>query len=286
MKKNIILTESGTDLPLDLVKKHQIQVIPMHLVMGDKHYLDGSIPVTQVYEYYRKTKKIPSTSATNPNEYKDLFQKLTQENPGCNIIHIGYSSKASCTYQNALIASEGMENVYHVDSLNVSGGEAAIVMKAVELIEKQPDIQPANLIESIMSYVSRARVSFIPGDLEYLKAGGRVSNAAYLGGTLLQLKPLIEIVEGKLISTRKFRGKMIHIAKKYMEEFIDKYDIDKEQIYLLYSLGLEEKIRDSMELIVKNKGFKNFVWIQTGCVISIHSGPGAIGIAGFENISV
>jgi len=284
MGKIIILTESGADLPLDLAKLHHIRVVPMHVIMGNDQYPDGSIPVTEVYDYYEKTKKIPSTSATNPNEYHDVFKKITEENPGCIIIHIGYSSKASCTYHNAVIASEESENVYHVDSLNVSGGEASIILKAAELLEKQPDILPADLIEKIENYVARARVSFIPGNLEYLKAGGRVSNAAYLGASLLQLKPLIEIVNGELISTKKYRGKMSNIAVKYMNEYIGRYNMEKEQIYLLYSLGLEEHIKLNMEQIAKEKGFKKVIWVQTGCVISVHSGPGAIGIAGFENI--
>jgi DegV family protein with EDD domain len=282
MKKYIILTESGADLPLDLVKLHHIHVIPMHVVMDDVDYLDGSIPVTKVYDYYRRSKKIPLTSATNPYEYKHLFQKIAKENPDDIILHISYSSKASCTYQNARIAAEGLENIYHIDSLNVSGGEAAVILKAVELIEQQPDILTADLIKKIESYVAMARVSFIPGNLEYLRAGGRVSNAAYLGATVLQLKPLIEIVNGELVSTKRYRGAMRRIAEKYLHEYLDRYNMDKEQIYFLYSLGLEEYIKLLMEEIAKEKGFKKIIWIQAGCVISTHSGPGAIGIAGFE----
>lgn len=282
MKKFIILTESGTDLPLDLINAHHINVIPMHVTMDDMHYLDGSIPVTDVYNYYGRTNKIPTTSAVNPDEYQCIFKKIKEENPDDIILHIGYSSKASCTFQNALVASEGMNNVYHVDSLNVSGGEAAIVMKAVELIEKQPDILPADLVKRLESYVAMARVSFIPGNLEYLRAGGRVSNAAYLGAFVLQLKPMIEIVNGKLISTKRFRGSMGRIVEKYLNEFIDRYNMAKDRVYLLYSIGLEEHIKQRMEEIALERGFRKIVWIQTGCVISIHSGPGSIGIAGFE----
>ena len=283
MKKFIIVTESGADLPLDIAKAHNIHVLPMHVVMDDVDYLDGSIPVTDVYDYYKRTKKIPTTSAINPNEYECLFQKITEKNPGCNIIHISYSSKASCTYQNALIASEDMNNIYHVDSLNVSGGEAAIVLKAVELIEKHPDIEPADLVEKLEYFVSIARVSFIPGNLEYLKAGGRLSNAAYLGASILQLKPLIEIVDGKLVATQKFRGGMKRIAEKYVNDFIDRHNMDREQIIFIYSLGLEDHIKQYMEESAKKKGFKKIIWVQTGCVISTHSGPGAIGIVGFKS---
>ena len=282
MNKYIILTESGADLPVDLVKLHDIYVLPMHIIMDDIDYQDGSIPVTDVYDYYKRTLKIPKTSAVNPNEYKSLLQKITAENPDCSIILISYSSKASCTYQNARIASSGMENIYHIDSLNVSGGEAAIIMKAVELSEEHPDIEPNDLVGKIESLAAMARVSFIPGNLEYLKAGGRLSNAAYVGATILKLKPLIEILNGKLVATKKYRGAMSHIAEKYLNEYLNRYNMDKEQLYLLYSLGLEERIKIRAEQIAKAKGFKKVIWIQTGCVISTHGGPGALGIAGFE----
>jgi DegV family protein with EDD domain len=282
MSKFIIVTESGADLPLDLANLNEIHVLPMHVIMDGIDYKDGFIPVTEVYDYYKRTKKIPTTSATNSNEYQCVFQKITEDNPDCSIIYIGYSSKASCTYQNAFIASDGMKNVYLVDSLSVSGGEAAIILKAVELIQKYPDIQPDDLIKKIEAFVYRARVSFIPGNLEYLRAGGRLSNSAYFGASILQLKPLIEILDGKLVGTKKYRGTMSNIAEKYLNEFLGRYNMEKEQLYLLYSIGLEDCIKSKVEEIVKGKGFKKIIWIQTGCVISTHSGPGALGIAGFE----
>lgn len=284
MKKIIILTESGADLPLDLIKLHNIQVVPMHVIMGDKSYADGSMPVEDVYDYYKKTKKVPSTSATNPEEYENAYKKITEENPGCIIVHVGYSSKPSCSYQNSIIASQRMENVYHADSLNVTGGLGAVVLKACEMVESQPDILPTDLVKAIESFAARVRISFIPGDLEYLRAGGRVSNAAYLGGTLLQLKPQIEIIDGQLLSTKKYRGKISNIVEKYMTEYIDKYNMDKDLIYLIYSLGLEEEIKKRMEEIASQKGFKKIIWIQAGCMISCHSGPGAIGLAAIENM--
>ena len=283
MKKFIVVTESGSDIPPDLVELYNIRVIPMHVIFSGKSCPDGSIPITDVYDYYKETKKIPSTSATNPDEYQKLYEKIASENPDCSIIHISYSSKASSTYQNALIASAGMKNVYHIDSMNVSGGEAAIILKAVKLIEKQPDISTEELIEKIELSVKLARASFIPNTLDYLKAGGRVSNASYLGASILHLKPLIEIINGQLVSTKKYRGGMGRIAEKYFNDFIDRCNIDREQVYLLFSLGLEEKIKHFMEKLVTDKGFRKITWIQTGCVISTHSGPGAIGIAGFEN---
>ena len=282
MKRIIILTESGTDLPAELAKLHQIEVIPMHVIMDDAHYQDGTFPVTRVYDYYKRTRKIPSTAATNPDEFEQLYHRLTAENPGCVIVHISYSSKASSTYQNALIASRGVDNVLHVDSQNVSGGEATVVLKAAALLAQKPDIAPAELVKQIEACVTRVRASFIPGNLEYLKAGGRLSNAAYLGATFLHMKPLIEIINGELVATKKYIGTMGHIAERYMNETFERFRFEKEQLYLLFSLGLETHIKQRMEDIAKEHGFKKITWIQTGCVISTHSGPGAIGISGFE----
>jgi DegV family protein with EDD domain len=282
MRKFIIVTESGSDVDRELVKLYNIHVIPMHVVINGIDYMDGSIPVTNVYDYYNQTKKIPTTSAVNPNEYQNEFKKLTEENPKSIIINISYSSKASCTYQNALIGSEGIDKIYHIDSLSVSGGEAAIIVKAAQLIQKNPEIEPADLVKKIEYFVAKARVSFIPGNLEYLKAGGRLSNAAYLGASILKLKPLIEILDGKLVATQKFRGGMRRIAEKYLDEFIDRYNMDRELICFIYSVGLEENIKQFMDETARKKGFKEIIWSQTGCVISTHCGPGAIGIAGFE----
>lgn len=282
MNKYILITESGTDMPLDLAEKHHINVLPMHVVMDGIDYLDGSISVNEIYSYYKRTKKIPTTSATNPYEYEKFFKEMAKKYPDKIIIYIGYSSKASCTFKNACIASEGIKNIHLIDSLNVTGGEAAIILKAAEIIEQEPDVEAEELVKRIETYVKRARVSFIPGNLEYLKAGGRVSNAAYLGATILQLKPLIEIIDGELISTKKYRGAMSHVAENYLNEYLSKYNFDKKRIHFLYSLGLDEDIKMHMEEIAKEKGFQEIMWFQTGCVISTHSGPGAIGIAGFE----
>ena len=95
-----------------------------------------------------------------------------------------------------------------IDTLNVTGGLAAVVMYAANLLEEEPAISHVHLIEKIESIVPKTRLAFIPGSLDFLKAGGRVSNLAYIGGALLKIKPCIELKEGKLVSTRKYRGKM------------------------------------------------------------------------------
>jgi DegV family protein with EDD domain len=282
MRKIILSTESGADVPLELVEKYHLQVVPMHVIMDGHDYLDGQLPVKEIYDYYDRTKKIPSTSATNSHEYYEFFTRIKDHFPDCIIIHIGYTSKASASFQAAMIASEELDNIFLIDALNVTGGLAAIVLYAANLLEKEPTIEPEHLVEKIKSIVPKSRLAFVPGSLEFLRAGGRVSNIAYLGGALLKIKPLIELIDGKLVSTKKYRGKMEVVAEKVFQEYLTEYKIDREQLYLIYSIGLDEGIMRRIEEISKEKGFKKVNWIQAGAMISTHSGPGGFGIAGLE----
>lgn len=282
MRRIILSTESGADLPKDLVEKYQIQVVPMHVVMEGKDYLDGELSVEEVFDYHSRTKKIPSTAATNVHEYHELFTKIRMNFPDSIVIHIGYTSKASASFQSALIAAEDFENLFLIDTLNVTGGLAAIVMYAVTLLEEDPSIDHVQLIEKIESVVPKTRLAFIPGSLDFLRAGGRVSNIAYIGGALLKIKPCIELKEGKLVSTRKYRGHMSIVAEKLMRDYLNEYDINRKQLYLIYSIGLGESIKRQVEIIAKEAGFENFTWMQAGAMISTHAGPGGFGIAGIE----
>ncbi|SDO31697.1 EDD domain protein, DegV family [Psychrobacillus sp. OK028] len=282
MSRIIFSTESGADIPKELVEKHQIQVVPMHVIMDGKDYLDGDLSVEEVFDYHSRTKKIPSTTATNVHEYHELFTKIRKTFPDSIIIHIGYTSKASASFQSALIAAEDFENLFLIDALNVTGGLAAIMMHAVTMLKEEPSISHVDLIGKIESVVPKTRLAFLPGSLDFLRAGGRVSNVAYIGGVLLKIKPCIELIEGKLVSTRKYRGSMSIVAEKLMRDYLKQYDINRKQLYLIYSIGLDESIKKRMDEIAKETGFENVTWMQAGAMISTHAGPGGFGIAGLE----
>ncbi|TYS17035.1 DegV family protein [Rossellomorea vietnamensis] len=283
MRRIILTTESGADLPEDLAQKYNVQVVPMHIIMDGKDYLDGTLPVQEIYDYYGRTKKIPSTASTNAHEYEELFARIRQESPDSIIVHVGYTSKASSSFQNAVIAAEEFQDIYLIDALNVTGGLAAVVVYAGELLEKEPDIDPKLLVEKIEEIVPKSRLAFIPGSLEFLRAGGRVSNMASLIGTLLKIKPCIELKDGKLMSTKKYRGKMSGAAEKLFKDYLNEFDIDREQqLYLIYSIGLDEAIKQRMDEAARENGFQKIRWIQAGGMISTHSGAGGFGVAGLE----
>ena len=108
-----------------------------------------------------------------------------------------------------------------------------------------------------------------------------MSNLAFMGAQILKIRPLIEIVEGKLVATKKYRGSMISMARKMIEDYLGSTSLEKKRLILAYSSGLGPDTRTMAEEMVRRLGFENVSWMQTGCVVSSHAGPGAFGIAGF-----
>ena len=281
MSKIILTTESGTDLTPKHAEELGIRVIPMYVALEDGMKADGHFPVTEVFDHYKKTKKVPTTSAVNPDECMTFWKEIREENPDADIVHIAYTSLASSTYRNAALAVEEMEDgkIYLVDSLNVSGGISMICEKAAELAKTAAD--GAALAKELEPWIQKARVTFLPNTLEYLRAGGRVSNAVYLGGTLLNIKPLIVIKDGKLIASKKYRGPMEKVAFKYFDDFVNENKLDRSLFYLFYVEGFSRELLDELRERALSLGFKKVLETTCGSVITCHGGPGALGLAAF-----
>lgn len=281
MIKKVIVAESGSDMPKGFVSEYDIKIVPMHVAMGGKNLNDGEFPVTDVFDYYTSTKKLPTTSATSPDEYRTMFEKIHSDDPDAQIIHLCYSAVTTATYQNSLIGSEDMDYVTHIDTKGVSGGQCAVILKMAQFLRKNPDASLDDIKKEADFWITHSRCAFFPGDLDYLRAGGRVSNAAYIGATILGLKPLIEIQDGKLVGTKKYRGSRAKVCKKFLVEYLKENDLEKESIYFLFSQSLEPDLMKELEQMAADRGYPSVTWVETGCTISTHAGPGAFGIGGF-----
>lgn len=284
MREIIITTESGNDLPPHLVEKYNIYIAPMYITMRDVCYADRSIPVQEIFDYYKETSKVPTTSAVNVHDFTYLFTKIRREHPGCVIFHLAYSAITTCSYRNAEIAAKEFEDIYFVDTKNVSSGATAFIAKACELIgqKKETVTDYQALADEIASLASDVHFSFLPGNLDYLKAGGRVSNAAYLGATLLRIKPLIELKDGQLIATKKYRGSTEKLVEKFMTDFVNDNNISREYLYMAATGNLSKEAEKLMYSTAKKLGFKGFELNPCGLVITCHSGPGSIGVGGWS----
>lgn len=282
MKNIYIVTETGGDLMQSDIERYGIEVVPMHVQMEGKSYNDGEFIIAEIFESYRRTKDLPKTSATSPYEYREAFDRIMAQNPDAQIIHLAYSAITTASYHNAVLASNDMDNVTHIDTKQVSGGLRAIVVKMAKFIEDNPDVTPQQLKNYGEILARKCKFAFFPGDLEYLKAGGRVSNAAYLVASMLNLKPLIEMIDGKLVGTKKYRGSNDRVFVKFLDEYLAHNSFEKDSFFMVYSPGLADTVKKQLEEVAAKYGYKEITWVLTGCVIATHAGPGAFGVGGFK----
>ena len=214
MKPILLTAESGSDITPEIAQKYGVTIVPMHVSFGGETRDDGSFPTTEMFAHYAKTRELPRTSGCTPHDFEVTFDRLQAEHPGQGILHLAYSACTTCSMQSAIIASEDREGIAIVDTKQVSAAQAAVVIAVADYLAANPETTLEKAAAKAEEIAKTVRMGFFPGDLDYLRAGGRVSNAAYLGAKLLSLNPLIEILDGKLLSTKKYRGSMAKVVAK------------------------------------------------------------------------
>jgi DegV family protein with EDD domain len=283
MKRIVIVAETGSDITKELAEKYEIELVPMHVTFGDETVDDGTFPAERIPDYYHETGKLPKTSGCNPGDFLSLFERLDHQYPEAQILYLAYSAMTTCSYQSAQIASSDRTNLISIDTQQVSVGQGAIVIAVAKYLQKHPEITINELIDYAKQMIERARMCFVPDNLEFLKAGGRVSNVAYLGAMLLNLHPVIEIIDGKLVATRKYRGKMSRVCAKLLKDYTEEYNIDPQStLYFVTTVGLSDEVKNAVKQTAAELGYNDIECILAHGVITTHGGPAAFGIAGFS----
>jgi len=282
MTKFIITTESGSDLPQEMIQRYNVYIIPMHVTMGKETYPDGSFKVQKAFDFYDETGELPKTSGTTPQDNTNVFQRVFDKHPDAHIIHIAYSAVTTVSFNAAKIAAEDYENIHLVDAKNVTIGLAAIVKATAEFIEEHPNTTPESIIDFVEDIRERTRLIFLPKTLTYLKAGGRVSSLAFYGATLLRLHPSIILENGYLVPGKKYRGSFERSLRKMIDTFFTDHNIDAKTVLVGGAPGVTDDHKHLIDDLLNENNVPKTDWIETGAVISCHGGPGAIGIVGFE----
>ena len=276
----ILVAETGSDLTPQQAQENGIYLVPMHVTMGDQTLDDGSFPPEEVCAYYQKTGTVPKTSASGPFDFKTVFDRLHEQFPDKKILHLAYSAVTTASYHNALVEGEHRDYVTSIDTKHVSVGQAAVVLHAAKLLREQPGISVEELAKQVLENAARTCMCFIPQNLDYLRAGGRVSNAVALVGNILGLHPCIEILDGKLMAKKKYRGSLAKIVPNLIREYTEHNRLQKDHLYFIWSPGLPDQMKRLAEQTAAGLGYHNVEWMKTGCVITCHGGPGCFGIVG------
>lgn len=279
MSEIVIIAESGSDVPAAEAAELGIEIVPMHVSIGQKTIDDGELPPAEMLEECRQLGVLPRTSGCTPGDFSVVLDRVHAEHPNAQILYIAYSAVTTCSYESARTAAEGRDYVYMFDTRHVTIGQSFVVTQTARHLAENPDISVEELMAWSEELASRVRMGFVPGDLGYLRAGGRLSNAAFVGATLLRIKPIIELIGGKLVATKKLRGNMEKAAIGLMDHMALQGDYDTDVVYLLHSAGLPDSIQRAAEEHARELGFKSIRWYESHNVITSHCGPGSFALA-------
>ena len=279
MSEIVIIAESGSDVPDAEAAELGIEIVPMHVSIGQKTIDDGELPPAEMLEECRQLGVLPRTSGCTPGDFSVVLDRVHAEHPNAQILYIAYSAVTTCSYESARTAAEGRDYVHMFDTRHVTIGQGFVVTQAARHLAENPGISVEELMAWSEELASRVRMGFVPGDLGYLRAGGRLSNAAFVGATLLRIKPIIELIEGKLVATKKLRGNMEKAAIGLMDHMALQGDYDTDVVYLLHSAGLPDSIQRAAEEHARELGFKSIRWYESHNVITSHCGPGSFALA-------
>jgi len=272
-----ITADSTCDLPPEIVEKYNIGITPLYIIMDDKPYKDRlEISVGDIFDYVNSGKGITRSNAINITEYQEYFREWLKDFDA--IIHINISSHFSACNQSAKIAAEDIDNVYVVDSQNLSTGSGHIVLDAAIMAES--GMAPKDIVAELEKLIPKVDASFVIGTLKFLHLGGRCSGLAALGANLLKLNPCIEVVDGKMEVGKKYRGSFNKVILNYVEDRLTgDYEIDPKRIFVTYPPTMsDELIAEIVEKIKSIRTFDEIICSEAGCVISNHCGPVCVGI--------
>lgn len=276
-----ILTDSASDINQLEAEKMGIHLMPIPITFGETEYLDGvNLMPTEFYDKLESSQDLPVTSQITPFKYEEAFEELTKN--GDQLIVITLSSKISGTYRNAVATAENFKGkVFVIDSLNACIGQRLVTQYALRLT--QEGLSAEEIVEKVENAKTRVRLVAMIDTLKYLKKGGRISAAAAAIGGLVNLKPMISVIDGEV----KVVGKTIGVKKAM--QFINK-DIEAKggvNFDMPYGVLWSGHSSENLETWLKENGAK-FGLEDTenkyclGGTIGTHIGSGAVGIAFFE----
>ena len=222
---------------------------------------------------------LAATAAVNLADYVQVFSEYSRK--ADFVIHVTISSDFSCCYQNACLAAADYDNVYVVDSRNLSTGHGLVVLEAVRLAES--GMESKKIVETLNELTARVRASFILDRLEYMKKGGRCSAVAMLGANLLKLRPCIQVKDGKMGVEKKYRGSFERCIRDYItDRLAGRDDLDLRRVFITHS-GVSPEIEALAEKTVRElQPFEEVCITRAGCTVSSHCGPGTLGVLFIE----
>lgn len=274
-----IISDSTCDLTRELLERYQVTVLPLHVLLGDTEYLDGSdITPDTIYAWSDQNKTTPKTSAPSVAEAVELFRPYAEA--GDELICFSISDTMSSSGNSMRLAAQELEaedRIHVIDSENLSTGVGHLVILAAELAQAG---KPAEeIIRSVEAMRPLVRSSFVVDTLVYLHRGGRCGGLAALAGSMLRLHPKIIVENGSMIVGKKYRGKIDKVILNYVQDMEEELKQAREdRIFITHSNCDDATVQAVYDYLDSLQHFKEIFITSAGSVISSHCGPGTLGV--------
>lgn len=271
-----ITADSTCDLSQDILDDMDITLTPLHILVDDNTFRDGiDITPTDIFRYVDDEGKVCKTAAVNLYEYECLFSELSSKYEA--VIHINISTSFSSCYQNAVMAAEKFDNIYVIDSRNLSSGSGHVVYEAALMAKSGESVE--SICDRLEELIPKVDASFVIDRMDYLYKGGRCSGIEAVGARMLQIKPCIEVIDGKMRVGKKYRGSFERALKSYVKDRLqDEENIDFSRVFITHPMCSSQTVDMVKELLRDYGRFEEIIETPAGCTVSSHCGPNTLGI--------
>jgi DegV family protein with EDD domain len=271
-----ICADSTCDLSPETLEEYDITMAPLYIMVGEEAHRDGvDITPEEIFRYVDKEGKSCRTTAMNVFDYQELFGKYAKEYEA--VIQICIGAGFSSCFQNASIAAADFDNVYVVDSQNLSNGSGLLVYEAARMAKAGACAQ--EIINTLELMIPKVEASFVIDRLDYLRKGGRCSALTAQSAKLLNIRPCIEVTGGKMTVGKKYHGGFEECLKKYVRDRLEgRTDIECKRVFITQAVcdpGIVQSVRDTVK---KYAGFEEVLETRSGCTVSTHCGPNTLGV--------
>ena len=274
-----ICSDSTCDLSETLIRKYNITIIPLHIVLGDKEYRDR-IEITQeeIFEWADQNKATPKTSAVSFEDASAFVKPMFDA--GDEVILFAISSSMSGTdniFRMVVEDLDAADKVHVVDSANLSTGIGLLVIEAA--IMAQEGYSAQEIVDEMERLKPKVRASFVIDTLTYLARGGRCSSVAALTGGMLKLHPKIVVENGKMDVSKKYRGQIRTVVMDYVKDlYPDLMKARRQRVFITHTCSDREMVEEVRSYLESLNYFDDVFETAAGGVVSSHCGPGTLGV--------
>ena len=273
-----IISDSTCDLSPELIARYDIDIIPLHIILGEEDYLDSKgVTPDDIYRWSDEHRTSPKTAAISMEDALAALTPYVKE--GREVVCFTISASMSSTYNVLRMAAEQTDPalVHVIDTKNLSTGVGLQVIAAAEMARQ--GLSASEIVARIRDIRPQVSASFVVDTLTYLHRGGRCSSVAALMGGALKLHPRIGVAEGKMSAGKKYRGRMDRVIRDYVADRTDDLlHARKEHVFITHSGCGEEVIAAVRTMLEDLHHFDEIHVTRAGGVVSSHCGPGTLGV--------